>query len=1017
MKSNYLIFYLTLVLFPCSLLAQEKMVSGKVTDPYEMPMPGVNVFIEGTSTGTQTDFNGNYEISVSPGEVLVFSFLSYSTEERTVGSSDVINVVLEEEVGELGEVVVLGYTTRGVQDVTGSSVQVSGADIANIPVVSVDQALQGRVAGVQISQNSGTPGSVQDIRIRGLSSLTASNDPLYVIDGVPVVNEDLAPFEDNASTLSPLSAINAQDIASITVLKDASATAAYGARGSNGVIVITTKDGVKGKTQFSFSSSVGIQNDAFNKREVLTAPQRYELLVESLVNSYSEFGFTPENAIELGVENQLLSPAYLTYDGAENDWAGEIRNDDALLQNYNFSASGGDEKGSFYASLGYNRTEGTVIGADFERLNGSFSFDRNLRDNLKLSTSINASNLSQDAILEGGTFFANPFIVRYLMNPFNPIRNADGEYNIDLQFGSLPNIFYVMENDMNRNTFTRGMVNTKLDWELIDDLTFSNRASIDYQLLEYKSYLNRYEGSAASVLGWAEANDEKNYNFVYQGSLNYNFKVAQDHHFDMTALFEYQTNQNSSLYGYGENFPTDGLINIGSASANYDSYSDFNDWYNVSYLGLLNYNYAGKYVFDATYRREGSSRFAAGQRFGDFGSAGVAWNVHREDFMSDSVFNELRLRSSYGITGNNAIDINSYQALLSYDAAYASSGAAYASQFGNPDLTWEKGETFDVGLSFGLLQDRLTGSFNYYNRRTYDLLQEVPLSLTTGFENQFRNVGEMVNKGIEVELGADIINQSGFVWNVSANYATVDNEVTELAIGADGEPIDPLSGVSYKSTRVGLPADAWFMKTWAGVDPATGNPTWYVNGVDGEVTSNFNNAERVYQGASPLPTYSGGLGTSINYKGFFADANLYFAGGHKIYEQYAQFYLYTNSFTLGSYNGAQELLERWQEPGDITDVPRLAFGTSNNFQNTSSRHLYEGDYVRLKNLTIGYKLPAQIVETIGIDDLTISLRGTNMATWVKDEGLKLDPEVRANGYTYLTTPPVESYTLGVNLKF
>lgn len=1017
MKSNYLIFYLALFFLPGSLFAQEKQMMGKVTDTDLMPLPGVNVLVEGTQTGVQTDIDGNYEINAAPGQTLVFSYLGFITQRRTVGEAEVINVTMEEDISELSEVVVLGYTTRGVQDVTGSSVQVSGDEIADIPVVSADQALQGRVAGLQISQNSGTPGAVQDIRIRGLSSLTASNEPLYVIDGVPVTNEDVSPFADYTSTLSPLAAINSQDIASITVLKDASATAAYGARGSNGVIVITTKSGAKGDAQFSFSSSIGFQNDAYNKREVLTGPQRYDLLVESLVNSYSEFGFTSENAIELAVENQVLSPVYLTYDGSENDWSGEIANEDALLQNYTFSVSGGDDMGNFYASLGYNKTEATVIGADFERLTGSFSFERNLRDNLRLSTAINASNTSQSAILEGGTFFANPFIVRYLMNPFNSIYNEDGSYNIDLQYGSLPNIFYLMENDMNRNTLTRGLVNSKLDWEFIENLTFSNRISIDYQLMEYKNYLNRYEGSAAPVSGWASAQDEKNFNMVYQSSLNYNFDLGSDHHFDVTALFEYQKNQNSSLYGYGENFPTDGLINIGSASANYDADSDFFDWYNVSYLGLLNYNYAGKYVFDATYRREGSSRFAIGNRFGDFGSVGLAWNIHREEFMENSWFNELRLRSSYGITGNNAIGINSYQALLSYDAAYASSGAAYASQFGNPDLTWEKGETFDVGISYALWQDRLSGSVTYYNRRTYDLLQEVPLSLTTGFDTQFRNVGEMVNKGLEFELGFNIFNTPGFIWSVNANYATVDNEVTELAIGADGEPIDPLSGSSYKSTQVGLPANAWFMRTWAGVNPATGDPTWYLNGVDGEVTSNYNLAERVYQGASALPTYSGGFGTRIKFKGLFADANLYFAGGHKIYEQYAQFYLRTNSFTLGTYNGVQELLERWQQPGDITDVPRLAYGSNNNFHNTNSRHLYDGDYVRLKNLTLGYELPAQFIETIGIDGLTVSLRGTNIATWVKDDGLKLDPEVRANGYTYLTTPPVESYTLGVNLKF
>jgi TonB-dependent starch-binding outer membrane protein SusC len=275
----------------------------------------------------------------------------------------------------------------------------------------------------------------------------------------------------------------------------------------------------------------------------------------------------------------------------------------------------------------------------------------------------------------------------------------------------------------------------------------------------------------------------------------------------------------------------------------------------------------------------------------------------------------------------------------------------------------------------------------------------------------------MTNYGIEAQLSYDIFRGDDFTWNISANYSTVENEVTELALGADGEELDPLAGSSYKTTRTGLPAAAWFMRTWAGVDPETGEPTWYLNGKDGEVTSNYNAAERVYQGASALPTFSGGLGMRVSYKGFFGEANAYFAGGHKIYEQYSQFYLRTNSFTLNTYNGVQELLERWQEPGDITDVPKLNYARNNNFHATSTRHLYEGDYVRLKNVALGYTLPSEWANSAGIDGLTLTVRGTNVATWLKDDGLKLDPEVRANGYTALTTPPVESYTLGINVKF
>ena len=999
--------------------AQEKSVSGTVTSVSDnMPLPGVSVIVKGTTRGVQTDFDGNYTINVRAGETLRYSFVSMKSTEKVVGASNTINVGLEEDVASLDEVIILGYSSKGVEEVTGSSVQISGEQLSGIPSVTIDQALQGKVAGLQVSQSSGTPGSTQDIRIRGLSSLASSNEPLYVIDGVPVVNSN-ASGSTNASSFSPLSAINSQDIASVTVLKDASATAAYGARGSNGVIVITTKRGQTGRTQFSFSSQVGFQNDAFMKRDVLKGADRLALQSESLVNSYGvSNGFTLENATQLGVQFNLLPAASLNYNGEDYDWSNLIKNENALLQNYTFSTSGGDEKGNFYASIGYNKTEATVIGGAFERLNGSFSFNRKLRDNLDFSTSMNVSNTTQNPILEQGSYFSNPFITRVLMNPFNNPYNDDGTQNIDLLFGSLHNSLYVTDNNITRNKLIRGISNSKLDWELLDGLVFSNRIALDFQLTEYRNYQNRYEGDAAPVNGASTLSDDKNYNWVYQGSLGYDFKLGDKHNLNVMGLFEYQKNERTYLYGYGENIPADGLTNINSASANFEAASFYTDWYNVSYLGLLNYNYAGKYVLDGTIRREGSSRFAPENRFGNFGSVGAAWNIHRENFMSGSVFNTLRLRTSYGITGNNAVGLNAYQALLSYGADYSNNGGATPSQFGNPDLTWEKAENFDVGVSFGLFDSRLSGSFTYFDRRTYDLLQAVPLSPTTGFLNQDRNLGEMTNKGIELELSYDVIRTEDFTWNLGGNYATVANEVIELAIGADGAPIDPLAGSGYKSTVVGLPANAWHMRTWAGVDPATGAPTWFLNGVDGDVTSNYNSAKRVFQAdASALPTYSGGISTRISYKGFFADADIYFAGGHKVYEQFSQFYLRTGSFTLGSYNGAEELLDRWQQPGDVTDIPKLNWAGNDEFHNTSSRHLYDGDYIRLKNVSIGYELPAHYASAVGVDGLSLTLRGSNIGTWVKDKGLRLDPEVRANGYTELTTPPVESYSLTVNIKF
>ena len=997
--------------------AQEKTVTGTVSDD-SGALPGVSVLIKNTTTGTETDFDGKYTIKVKSGDVLVFSYLGYTTAEKTVGSSNTINVTLKEDANVLDEVVVLGYGTKTKNELTGSVVTVKAAQIRDVPVVSVDQALQGRVAGLQISSTSGTPGAVQDIRIRGAGSLSASNSPLYVIDGVPVVSGDFS-GSGSSSSLSVLASLNAADVESMTVLKDASATAAYGARGSNGVIVITTKRGKQGKAKFTFSSTFGFQNEARNERNPLTAAQRDELMIEGVFAWAGPFfGWTTlDEAKTYSRATNRGSVTSSGWDGTtEYGWGDLVANPDATVQNYNFSVSGGNEGTSYYASLGYNETEMLVIGQPFKRISGAISLTSNLRDNVKLTQSINVSNSKQNPVLENGSFFGNPFLTRYYMNPFFSPYNADGTYNIS-NIGSLHNTLYREENNVTYNKLTRMSSNTKIDIDLIENLTFSSRMGLDFVLAEYKNYNNRHNGDGRNVNGNVSVSDNKNFNWVSQNSLNYKFNIDK-HNFDVTALFEYQKNQSSFLSGYGENFSTDGLTNLSSAGANFDANSTESDWINVSYLAMVNYNYDSKYIVDFTYRREGSSRFGEGQRFGDFGSVGVAWNAHSESFLEDSVFNTLRVRGSWGITGNSGVGLNSYQALLAYDADYAGDGAVYPSQLGNPLLSWEKGNTFDLGVDFGLFDNKLSGNIAYFNRRTFDLLQGVPLSPTTGFSSQNENIGEVLNTGVEVELNYDLFSSNDFNWSISANLGTVKNEVTKLAKNSIGDDINPHATSGYKTTEVGHPILAWKMRTWAGVDQATGEPTWYVDGVSGAVTSNYNAAERVLQGnTSALPTYNGGLSTHIEYKNLFFDATLYFTGGHKVYEQYAQHYFRTNSFTLGSYNGVSELMERWQQPGDVTDVPKLNYGGSDNFHRTSSRHLYDGDYMRLRDVTFGVKLPQDLLSKLGVNSATLTVKGTNLFTWVKDSGLKLDPEVRASGYTTLTTPPVKSVVFGINVNF
>ena len=432
---------------------------------------------------------------------------------------------------------------------------------------------------------------------------------------------------------------------------------------------------------------------------------------------------------------------------------------------------------------------------------------------------------------------------------------------------------------------------------------------------------------------------------------------------------------------------------------------------------MFNYNFAERLSIDASIRREGSSRFASGNRFGTFWAVGGSYNLHK-DILSN-IFNELKIRASYGVSGNAGIDVNQYQALVSYSDQYNDTGAITPSVFGNKNLTWEKNKTFDAGISFALFNHRLTGSFGYYNKYTYDLLQTVPLSAVNGFRSQVINAGAMTNRGVEVELGYKIFDRENFKWSISANVGTVRNRVTQLAVDTNGNEINPTS-TAYKTTQVGYEFAYWYMPTWAGVDTQTGAPLWYKNGVDGETTSNYNQAARAYQGTA-IPKYTGGFATNIKYKNVFLSANLYFSGGHKVYDQYTQWYMNTGAFTLGTYNGDQDLLNAWQKVGDVTDVPKLEYNAKNNFHSTSSRHLYDGTFIRLKDITLGYELPSELLRNIGIDGLTFTIRGTNLWTWVKDKGLRLDPETGNSGntigFTTLTAPPVKSVIFGVNVKF
>jgi TonB-linked SusC/RagA family outer membrane protein len=1006
--------------------AQEKTISGTVSDETG-PLPGVSIIIKGTTKGTETDFDGKYSIQANTGDILVFSFVGMTIQQHTVGASNTINVVLVAD-NVLEEVVVLGYATQSKAEVTGSTVQLGSEVIEQLPVSTIDQALQGKVAGLSITGDSGTPGSTTDIRIRGISSITAGNDPLYVIDGVPMANPNIS-ATTSGSSLSALASINSNNIESITVLKDASATAAYGARGANGVIVITTKSGKSGKTKFNFNTYYGFSNDAIDGPTPLTGAERERLFYEAVYNSFgAAYGLeTVEEAGEFARVNTSYGRAYQAWRDAgspETNWADVITNKNAPIQEYNFSAAGGDENSNFFASLGYYKQEATVIGSEFDRISGALNFSKNFSDKFRFSTINNASHSYQDGLLETSAYFSSPRSVKYFMPSTDLAYNEDGSINLNT---TLPNPLWIAQEDIDDSKITRIISNNSLSWDMpIKNLTFNTRANIDYIVYNYKRYRNPIDGDGAGSNGYGWQASRNYTTYVFQNSLDYTFNASEDHKFDIKLLQEWQKNRSYYLEADADNYSDVGLTNLNSAGNPTTANSTYYDWSVASYLGMLNYSaFNSKYVLNATYRREGSSRFAKDNRWGNFWSVGAAWNIHKENFMQGTDFiNNLKLRASYGVTGNASIDLNSYQALLNFDSDYNGEGASYPGSFGNKDLSWETSNTIDLGVDFGFINNRISGSFGYYRRESKDLLLDVPLSLTTGFTDQTRNIGRMENKGFEVELEFRIIKTDDFNLTIGGNLATNDNEVLELAKDLNGEEIN--ISTSIDRVQTGHPVYAWYMPTWAGVNPDTGNEEWYINGIDGETTVNFNAAERVFQGGSALPTLTSGMNFHVDFKGFFVDAAGYFAGGHKVYEGWHRYTQGTDLYPSALYQGYNTLLDRWQQPGDVTRFGKFEY-TGRPWQR-HSKFLYDGDYFRLKNLTIGYDFNSKFTDALKIEGLRVFVRGTNLLTWVKDDNLKYDPENidlsgtdvstgADRGQTVLTTPPTKSLVLGINLNF
>ncbi|MCA1757139.1 MAG: TonB-dependent receptor [Bacteroidales bacterium] len=999
---------LLLVFFLCGAMAfasaQQKVVTGTVISADDnLPIIGATVQIKGTNIGVATDLDGVYSIEVDQGDILVFRFVGMKTEEIVIGSSNVLNVEMQLDNVGLDEVVVIGYGTAIKREITGAITKVETKGLADIPTSSFESAMQGKTAGVFIEQASGKLGEAVKMRIRGSSSISANNQPLYVIDGVPVVSTSLSNTSNQPT--NPLADINMNDVESIQILKDASAAAIYGSRASNGVVVITTKKGKTGAAKFDVSYSTGISEPS-RLMEWLNADQYLELLDEALNNVTSEglvWGWRPPD----GIKDWYLGPQW--DDGYDTDWQKEAFQEGSINR-INVSGSGGSETGSYYAGMSYDNTVGILRGNSMTKMSGRINLDQKSSDKFAFGIGLNLSRTEMDRV-ENDNAFATPLQLIAQAPVFPVIDPETGEYNTQTYYYN--GLISLRDSENNQTSF-RTLGNAYASYEIIRGLTFRSEIGTDIIDLREKNYWGR-ETIGAGPAGEAQNRSVRVVNYNLDNYLTYSGDFGE-HSINLVGGMSYQETYTTGSNISAKGFPTDDFTNIASAA----EATAFSSWEEgtsyLSYFARANYMLSDKYLFSASGRVDGSSRFGIDNRFGFFPAFSGGWIISEENFMDniENIMPYLKLRASYGITGNSGIPDYAHLALYS-GVNYAGRNGLSPTQLQSSELGWETTAQFNVGLDFGFFNNRLTGEIDYYNKQTTDLLLFRTLPATSGFTGVWSNIGKLENKGLEFALHSNNLVGS-FQWTTDFNIAFNQNTVLDIA----GPEITP-NGLNY--VMEGQPIGVFKMRKYAGVDPANGDALYYVEEGSDETTNNYNLAQSQVVG-SPNPDFTGGFNNTFSYAGFDLSVLMSFVYGNMVYNGGGG-YQSANGDWFD--NQTVDQLDRWQQPGDETDVPQARFGDSNGTRD-ASRYLTDGSYVRLRNITLGYNLPSNLAQTIKMSSARLFIGVQNLYTFTNYKGW--DPEVNytgtgrstqssniIQGYDFYTAPQARTYLVGINLSF
>ena len=1018
------------------LASYEVSVSGRVTSSSDgEALPGVNVVVKGTSTGTVTNVEGYYSISVpEDNDTLIFSSVGYLSEEVAVNGRSVVDVSLPEDIQSLSEVVVVGYGAQKRADITGSVASLSSESIKDLPVASVDQKLAGQLAGVQVAQSNAAPGAGVSVRIRGTGSLSAGNEPLYVIDGFPVENT----YSHN---FNPLSTINPGDIASIEVLKDASATAIYGSRGSNGVVIITTKNGTRGTAKIEFDAYTGVQQ-VLRKIDMMNAREYAELHVESRNTAYVARGGSPDDPNEDRPANFQLAPDLLDYTsiGEGTDWQDAIFRD-AAIHNYQLTASGGSQQTRYLISGSYFKQDGIVNNTGFDRFTARVNVDSYLSQKLRVGINLTPSFTRGFGLnTEGHTHQDGAVNLALNMFPNLPVVNPDGTYSNgqNTLYGvNLENPVLLLNEFYERRKQVRLLATTFAEYEFFDGLTYKLNVGTDLSNASTHSFRPNTIGRGSQLRGQAitegDLSDARRYNWLVENTLTYNTLINNDHSINALVGYTTQKQYNESSEMYALNFPNNFIRTLGAGQITSGDHA-ITEWSLLSYLARINYGYKDKYLLTATVRRDGSSRFGPDTKWGNFPSFSVGWRVSEENFMKAlSPVSELKLRASYGLTGNNQIPTYGHLGLLVPDNYLRGPGlheivpGLAPGTLANLSLSWEKNRQLDIGLELALFNNRVSFTGDYYTKNTYDLLLDIPIPDVSGFQSALQNVGELKNTGWEFALNTQNFVKA-FRWNTNFNISFNRNVVQNL--GGLNEIEGRILGNLTHKTVVGYPLGSYFGYIMEGIFQNEEELAQYpvvpgnrgsqpgdiryrdVSG-DGVITPD----DRAIMGNS-LPDFTYGLTNTLSYKNFDLNVLVQGVSGMKVMN-----YLLRNMGHLqGSRNARKDLTDRWRSP----DQPGKWFRANSNPTgfNTelSSRFIEDGSYLSVRNISLGYTFSKDVLGDFFMNSARVYVNVQNAFFFSDYMGYNPEASLQGDNHNPLTPgvdyggyPLSRVYTVGFNL--